>query len=135
MSKFQPGDIIRVESQQDPGTYNVGVIENTTTNIVQGFIPEEWYEVRWINSGLSNKYRALDVDHLWEKSPIANAIQEAAKHALQQIHSMRGSPWIDTSLDLPEPETKKQCQHNWKTYDSGFSYYEYCEHCDIKKAQ
>lgn len=30
------------------------------------------------------------------------------------------------SKDLP-------CPHSWKTYDSGWSRYEYCEKCDVKK--
>lgn len=26
------------------------------------------------------------------------------------------------------------CQHQWLTYDSGWTKYEYCKHCDEKKA-
>ncbi len=26
-----------------------------------------------------------------------------------------------------------QCAHNWATYDSGFTKFEYCSKCDVKK--
>ncbi len=135
MSKFKETDIIQVESQQDPGTFNIGIIESVDTHIVQGFIPDVSYRVRWVQTGLYDTYRAAEVDHLWTHSSINNSIQQAATALFHQHKSLMGSPWLDTSHNLPEPEEKKVCNHNWKVYDSGFSYYEYCEHCDIKKAQ
>jgi hypothetical protein len=37
--------------------------------------------------------------------------------------------------DLMElPVVSKSCDHSWKTYDSGWTKYEYCAHCDTKKA-
>lgn len=29
--------------------------------------------------------------------------------------------------------TIKQCIHSWKRYDSGWSVYDYCDHCDEKR--
>ena len=57
-------------------------------------------------------------------------------HVPDAIRYMFGSfPRTATiaELDVASGYMAASCQHTWKTYDSGFSKYEYCSICDIKK--
>jgi len=44
------------------------------------------------------------------------------------------SPVTASHADLPDlPDLP--CDHVWLTYDSGWSRYEYCKHCNVKKEE
>lgn len=37
--------------------------------------------------------------------------------------------------DFPEDVVWEHCNHSWKTYDSGFTKYEYCQYCDERNSR
>ena len=66
-----------------------------------------------------------------------------------EFHKKRTPQWAMyradeiSSLDIIRPfdfaveleDITPECIHDWKTYDSGFSKYEYCDKCGTKKKE
>lgn len=43
------------------------------------------------------------------------------------------TPPVGVKTPVPTQSSISICTHEWKVYDSGFSMFEYCKHCNVKK--
>lgn len=96
------------------------------------------YTLKWDHFNNDYNYMHEDVENEWElvsrtvfgdpskmSGPVIPKPKEdlfdALSYAVKYYNSMNiGGEYVE-------------CNHSWKVYDSGFSRYEYCEHCNKKR--
>lgn len=59
----------------------------------------------------------------------AYQLSTATKEQLDRLADIHSSSRGEEEMDSIKPK----CEHSWAEYDSGWSKYEYCKHCDVKK--
>jgi hypothetical protein len=98
----------------------------------QGFITVDHKITTTPNFTLSDRYRSI----MWETTekltlPVGHHHVWRGK----RVHPARTFFDDLDGLELTEDTYKqlKVCHHEWATYDSGWSKYEYCAKCDIKR--
>lgn len=117
--KFHPGDCF-----QSNDTKACGQVIRTSYNSMHR---SSEYIVVWDHSPTKeHAYNSDDVDLVWEHLPQVSS-------GPYMIQLPRAVDQINLNITIDTSGARAGCGHSWKTYNSGFQCFEYCEHCNEEK--
>lgn len=132
---FKIGD--RIRSRSSGYTARIIGVNSVYDPQFQGTVSE--YTAKWDNfvgiyhNGGVGTYKHFDVVNEWELMPVQpvdadSDYIDALKYSINEV--MRVEP------EQLQQMKKLGCEHghhSWKTYNSGWTIFDYCEHCSIER--